>query len=71
MGQMFGRTASFNQPLDAWNTANVESLFGIFRNSESFNQDIESWVTSAVTDMGEYQLEISPVAYPFVRTLSS
>ena len=48
---LFGRTKSFNQPLDNWNVSNVINMSGMFEGAESFNQPLNNWNVSNVTDM--------------------
>ncbi len=40
---MFKGAKSFNQPLDKWNVANVQSMEGMFYDAESFNQNLDLW----------------------------
>ncbi|CAK9089937.1 unnamed protein product, partial [Durusdinium trenchii] len=45
------RATSFDQPIGAWETGNVQDMNSMFYNAAKFNQPIGSWNTSAVTDM--------------------
>lgn len=43
--------SNFNQPIGAWNTANVIDMNNMFSGAEAFNQPIGTWNTANVTDM--------------------
>lgn len=45
---MFFKAYSFNQPLDKWNTSNVQNMSKMFEYARSFNQSIDNWDTSSV-----------------------
>ena len=51
MQSMFYLTEAFNQPISGWNTANVTSMWGMFKDAKVFNRDISGWNTSNVTTM--------------------
>ena len=46
-----GDCGTFNEAIGAWDTSQVTSVNGIFRNAPSFNQPIGSWNTSSVTNL--------------------
>jgi surface protein len=48
---MFYSAFAFNQPIGAWNTANVTTMENLFYSAFAFNQPIGAWNTSNVTDM--------------------
>lgn len=50
MSLMFFGTYEFNQDLNAWNTANITNMKGVFWHATKFNQPL-SWDTSKVTNM--------------------
>ena len=41
-----------NEDISVWNTAQVTSMYGMFRRATYFNQPIGEWDVSKVTDMG-------------------
>jgi gliding motility-associated-like protein len=53
MSQMFWLCTNLNSPgnINAWNTATVTDMSGMFSDASTFNQNIGSWNTSAVTKM--------------------
>jgi gliding motility-associated-like protein len=53
MSQMFWLCTNLNSPgnINAWNTATVTDMSGVFSDASAFNQNIGSWNTSAVTKM--------------------
>lgn len=51
MSEMFSGAASFNQPLDKWNTSNVTNMSDMFNSATSFNQHLNDWDVSHVTKM--------------------
>jgi gliding motility-associated-like protein/uncharacterized delta-60 repeat protein len=53
MSQMFWFCTNLNSPsnINAWNTATVTDISGMFSEASAFNQNIGSWNTSAVTTM--------------------
>lgn len=53
MSQMFWFCTNLNSPgnINAWNTATVTDMSGMFSEASAFNQNIGSWNTSAVTTM--------------------
>lgn len=42
--------SSFNQNINAWNTANVQNMSECFDRNSSFNQPLDQWNTSSVTE---------------------
>ncbi|MEM4181872.1 MAG: BspA family leucine-rich repeat surface protein, partial [Candidatus Pacearchaeota archaeon] len=48
---MFSGASSFNQPLNNWDTSNVQDMSGMFSYASSFNQPLDNWNTSNVQDM--------------------
>lgn len=40
---LFWDAVSFNQPLDQWTPASVETMYGMFHGASSFNQDLCDW----------------------------
>ena len=40
---MFKGAISFNQPLNNWNTSNLDNTSEMFKGAISFNQDISNW----------------------------
>ena len=40
---MFKGAISFNQPLNNWNTSNLDNTSEMFKGAISFNQDIRNW----------------------------
>ena len=54
MSEMFSGAASFNQPLDKWNTSNVTNMSDMFKGAKSFNQPLDKWDVSNV----EYMYDI-------------
>jgi surface protein len=53
MSFMFDGCSMLNSPsnINTWNTGNITSMVGMFRNALAFNQPIDSWNTSSVTSM--------------------
>ena len=47
----FGGKSTFNGNIMNWNTAQVTSMYSMFRSASAFNQDIGSWNTDRVTNM--------------------
>ncbi len=41
--EMFKGAISFNQPLNNWNTSNLDNTSEMFKGAISFNQDISNW----------------------------
>ena len=52
LSDAFYDARAFNQPLGAWDTANVTDMGGLFRGAAAFNQPLGAWNTANVTDMG-------------------
>lgn len=48
---LFAAAVNFNQPLDLWDTSNVEDMTGMFILAELFNQEISDWDVSSVVKM--------------------
>lgn len=48
---MFKGAASFNQPVNDWDTSNITITRNTFRNASTFNQPLDNWDTSNITDM--------------------
>ena len=48
---LFALCSNFNQPLNSWNTSNVDSMAYMFNTCTAFNKPLNNWVTSTVTDM--------------------
>ena len=42
----------FNQPVGAWNTASVTSMYQLFSAAAAFNQDLSSWNVLRVANLG-------------------
>ena len=42
-----------NADLSGWNTGNVTSMAGMFRNAGAFNGRVDTWNTGAVTSMAD------------------
>ena len=40
---LYAGAVAFNQPLDAWDTGSVDSLYRMFYNASSFDQDLCPW----------------------------
>lgn len=51
VGYMFYGCASFDQPLNSWNTSSVRDMSFMFAGASRFNQPIGSWNTSSVSRM--------------------
>ena len=49
--QGFSAAYTFNGDIGSWNTAQVTSMYSMFKRASAFNQDIGSWNTSQVTNM--------------------
>ena len=45
---MFSGATSFNQPLNNWDTSNVESIDNMFSKAKKFNQSLDNWNISKV-----------------------
>jgi surface protein len=43
MSYMFYKAASFNQPIDSWNTEKVTDMKFMFFDAKSFNQPLNNW----------------------------
>ena len=50
--QGFGGKSTFNGDIESWNTAQVTSMYQMFRSASAFNHDIRGWNTEKVTSMG-------------------
>jgi surface protein len=50
---MFNSATSFNQDLNAWNTAGINIMNLMFYNATSFNKALNTWNTAQVNDMSE------------------
>lgn len=48
---MFSETELFNQPLDAWNVANVKDMSHMFYRAVSFRQSLHIWSVAPVTNI--------------------
>jgi surface protein len=59
MDHMFYRATNFNQPLNNWNTSNVQYMTYMFAGTSSarnsFDQDISMWNVSEVTHTTGYE----------------
>jgi len=44
-------TATFDEPIDEWNTSNIAFMDELFQEATSFNQPLDTWDTSRVRDM--------------------
>lgn len=51
MDSLFRQCEKFNQPLDKWNTSNVETMENTFFSCRKFNQPLNSWNVSKVENM--------------------
>ena len=48
---MFSRATNFNQPLNVWNVASVNNMFGMFSIATTFNVPLDDWNVASVTNM--------------------
>jgi len=48
---MFQNASAFNQPLNAWNVANVEDMHAMFYGASAFNQPLDAWDVANVERM--------------------
>ena len=51
VAQGFGGKSTFNGDIGSWNTAQVTTMYAMFKPASVFNQDIGSWNTEKVIDM--------------------
>jgi surface protein len=52
---MFYKTLKFNQPLDNWNTSNVEDMTKMFYRAKAFkNHDLSGWDVGKVPSDKHY-----------------
>ena len=51
MNYAFKDIDSFNDSINCWNTARVNTMFGIFYKASDFNQSLNDWNVASVTDM--------------------
>ena len=47
---MFKDATSFNQPLNLWDTSNVQYMNSMFSGATSFNQNIGNWNIGSLTE---------------------
>ncbi len=73
---MFRDASSFNQPLDRWNTSNVNYMARMFMGASRFNQCLVTWNVHNVVDMEEMfdadsqtNLEILKRTWPQLSTM--
>ena len=51
MVSMFQKAYNFNQPINHWDTSNVNNMSSMFNEAKAFNQSIVDWDTSNVESM--------------------
>jgi hypothetical protein len=61
MEYMFEWAIRFNQPLNAWNVSNVQTMAGMFARAFEFNQPLDLWDVSNVRNM--YHGHVVPVQH--------
>ncbi|PWA05474.1 BspA family leucine-rich repeat surface protein [Flavobacterium laiguense] len=67
MESMFYSAASFNQPINSWNTSVVTNMHYMFYNTAVFNQNIGSWNISNVTGLLNFMGNKTPVTFSTVN----